>query len=308
MMASTYSTVPIYPIVPPATDGADSIPLGAPPSYEAAMRASQCEPQQTIKRRCTDSFYEYDLLKGTTLNKRKIAFAATMGILVGLVVIGVFGVTLALTGGAPLVIGLGTLGAAAFSAAVLGGFFGAVVSPSSEQHAIQVLEPRTDADWRALRDRAMARCKYNCKQVQKYSTERQEIDARIIKLKPQAREEELRNQCLLAARKGLHVLNSATYWLDGTYHYYFGNGSSSYPVRQNRWAIDATCPYPETYFAGKLKVEERALRRVIKEEQKYNQKTRDLCDRYQLNPEDFGVSRALARPVTPVDIGLCEFD
>ncbi|OQX32981.1 MAG: hypothetical protein B0D91_15415 [Oceanospirillales bacterium LUC14_002_19_P2] len=227
---------------------------------------------ETVKQRCTDSFYQYDLLKGTVLDKRKIAIAAVVGILVGLVVIGAVGVTLAVTGGAPLVIGLGTLGAVVFSASVLGGFFGAVVSPCSKKHARQALGPATEADVRILRDRAMAHCQQNCLRIQQCRKENQMIEANRAQLQQQAYEEELRNRPVREQnrqiRAGLHLANGVLNMAANTHAHCSGHCrphhhrhcQPHYPGLANHMMIDAALPDPATPCADRIKAEDYTYR------------------------------------------------
>ena len=313
---------PTAPAMPGNTQPSYSgIPSDPPPAYGAVMgsshRVSACEPQKTIKQRCTDYFYEYDLLKGTTLNKRKIAIAAVIGILVGLVVIGVVGGVLAATGGVPLVIGLGTLGAAVFSATVLGAFFGAVTSPCSKQHAKQVLHPATDAEVSELRDRAMAQCQDNCERVRQCRTENQAIDARRATLEQQAYDEELRNRPVRERnqqlRAGLHLANGVVSMAANTHAHYsghcrrhhYGHCRSHYPGLTNHLMIDVALPDPATPYADQLRADDRVRLRNRNIEQKHHNEMVRLCELYKLHLEEaHGLNpRVSKRTDVPVNAG-----
>ncbi len=309
-MASTYpalqSSYPTMAANPQLIPG--DMPSGPPPSYETAVglskRVSTCQPQTTIKQRCTDYFYQYDLLKGTTLNKRKIVIAAIIGVLVGLATIGIVGGTLAATGGAPLVIGLGVLGAAAFSTTVLGAFFGTVASQCSTQHAGQVLRPATDEAIRALRDRAMKQCQQNCLKIQQCRTANRAIEERRAHLQQQATDEEIRNRPVREhnrqLRTGLHLANGmmnmtahAHYPHHCRPHYhghcrphYNAHCSPHYPAMTNHLLIDAALPDPATPYADQLRADDYAHRNNSRiERQHINEATR-LCQLYTLNLED----------------------
>ena len=238
------------------------------------------------------------MLKGTTLNKRKIAIAAVIGVLVGLAAIAIVGGVLAATGGVPLVIGLGTLGAAVFSTAVLGAFFETVDSQCSKQHAGQLLRPVTDEAIRALRDRVMKQCQENCLQIQQCRTANRAIEARRVQLEQQVRDEELRNRPVREQnrqlRTGLHLANGMMNMAAHTHvHYshhcrphYHAHCSPHYPAMTNHLLIDAALPDPATPYADQLRADDRVHRNNSRIERQHIIEATRLCQLYKLHLED----------------------
>ena len=294
-MAFAYTTTPTAPPMPGNPEPLPKdMPSGPPPPYDVAMGLTQvftCEPQQTIKQRYTDSFYHYDLLQGTTLNTRKIAIVAIIAIPAGLVVIGVVCGTLVVTGSAPLVIGLGALGATTCSATVLGAFCGAVASPWSRQHAGQVLRPCTEDDLRELRDRAMKRCEYNCLQIDLCRTENRAIDKRRTQLEQDTHQEELRNRPVRELnqqlRERLHFINGMMSMVAYTDDHGSGHCSRHYyHALENHRMIDAALPDPATPYADQLRADRDTHLRNSNRELAYLMETKRLCQLYRLNLED----------------------